>query len=144
MSAQQFDPKHEPDKRDHTFDTTQINIEGSEDLRDLPEISCDISLPSPTLTIVKGPSAGLTFELERTKPTTMGRDIGCSIFLNNMTVSRLHATITRTDDGLQLVDEGSLNGTWVNGTIVNDVILRDGDVIQIGTFVLSLQLPANY
>lgn len=123
-------------------DTTQIFTHASGEVA-LPEISCDLSRPTPTLTIVKGPSAGLTFELESAKPTTLGRDIGCSIFLNNMTVSRVHAHIAyeAASGAWRLTDSDSLNGTWVNGEIVNDVILRDGDVIQVGTFVLALHIP---
>ena len=66
----------------------------------------------------------------------MGRDPANSIFLNDMTVSRAHAEIVRKPLGTVIQDLGSLNGTWVDGAIVNEAPLHDGSSIQIGTFTL--------
>ena len=51
-----------------------------------------------------------------------------------MTVSRTHAIVECGDEGVSIKDAGSLNGTYVNGEIVDATVLRDGDVVQIGTF----------
>ena len=51
--------------------------------------------------------------------TTIGRDPANGIFLNDMTVSRSHARIIREGLGARIEDLGSLNGTWVDGAIVN-------------------------
>ena len=95
------------------------------------------SKPShPTLTIVKGPQIGQTFELD-TPEITLGRDPKNSVFLNDMTVSRHHARMDLSNVALGLAsieDLGSLNGTWVDGAIVSKASLRDGSTIQIGTF----------
>ncbi len=90
----------------------------------------------PTLTIVKGPQIGQTFELD-TPEITLGRDPKNSVFLNDMTVSRHHAKMDLANVALGLAtieDLGSLNGTWVDGAIVSKASLRDGSTIQIGTF----------
>lgn len=90
----------------------------------------------PTLTIVKGPQIGQTFELDEPE-ITLGRDPKNSVFLNDMTVSRRHARMDLSNVGLGLAtieDLGSLNGTWVDGAIVSRASLRDGSTIQIGTF----------
>ena len=90
----------------------------------------------PTLTIVKGPQIGETFELNATT-ITIGRDPNNSVFLNDMTVSRHHANLDLTGvaSGYASVkDLGSLNGTWVDGAIVNEATLKYGSTIQIGTF----------
>lgn len=90
----------------------------------------------PTLTIVKGPQIGQTFELDEPE-ITLGRDPKNSVFLNDMTVSRRHARMDLSNVGLGLAtieDLGSLNGTWVDGAIVSKASLRDGSTIQIGTF----------
>lgn len=92
----------------------------------------------PTLTIVKGPQIGEVFELDAPQ-ITLGRDPRNSVFLNDMTVSRHHA---RMDLGniasgyATIEDLGSLNGTWVDGAIVNSAPLHDGSSLQIGTFTL--------
>lgn len=92
--------------------------------------------PHPTLAIVKGPQVGMVFELGETE-VTLGRDPANEVFLNDMTVSRRHATIdlSRVAEGVATItDLGSLNGTWVDGAIVNSSSIQDGSTIQIGTF----------
>ena len=90
----------------------------------------------PVLTIVKGPQTGETFELDSTH-ISLGRDPKNSVFLNDMTVSRHHAQIDLSNLGLgyaTVEDLNSLNGTWVDGAIINKATLQDGSTIQIGTF----------
>ena len=89
----------------------------------------------PVLTIIKGPQTGNTFEIEDTE-TAIGRDPANGIFLNDMTVSRAHAKLMHTTAGTTIEDLGSLNGTWVDGAIVNAAPLHDGSSVQIGTFTL--------
>ena len=90
----------------------------------------------PVLTIVKGPQTGETIELDSTH-ISLGRDPKNSVFLNDMTVSRHHAQIDLSTLGLgyaTIEDLNSLNGTWVDGAIINKATLQDGSTIQIGTF----------
>ena len=51
-----------------------------------------------------------------------------------MTVSRHHATITIDGPKASITDAGSLNGTWVNGEVVDQAELTPGSRVQIGTF----------
>jgi hypothetical protein len=56
------------------------------------------------------------------------------VVLDDTTVSRRHATITRKPDGFELADLGSTNGTYVNGGRVNKpVAIRPGDEIKFGS-----------
>lgn len=100
-----------------------------------PDLLKSVPLPVPVLTIIKGPQTGNTFELDG-DVITLGRDPQNSIFLNDMTVSRRHAKIVRSAQGTMIEDLGSLNGTWVDGAIVNSAPLHDGSSVQIGTFTL--------
>jgi len=95
----------------------------------------NVRITAPVLSIVKGPQTGAAFELED-DVTTIGRDPANGIFLNDMTVSRSHARIIREGLGARIEDLGSLNGTWVDGAIVNAAPLHDGSSVQIGTFTL--------
>lgn len=91
---------------------------------------------TPTLTIVKGPSTGQTFKLVGPE-VSLGRDPNSDVYLNDMTVSRKHARIdvTNVSRGFASIEDlGSLNGTWVDGAIVNKALLKDGSTVQIGTF----------
>ena len=99
----------------------------------------------PTLTIVKGPQIGETFELNAAT-ITIGRDPSNSVFLNDMTVSRHHANLdlSNVSSGFASIrDLGSLNGTWVDGAIVNEANLKDGSTIQIGTFRMVFHTNAR-
>lgn len=102
----------------------------------VPDIMAAAQPVQPTLTIVKGPQIGETFELNG-PAITIGRDPANSVFLNDMTVSRHHANLDLSRVALgyaSIKDLGSLNGTWVDGAIVNEASLKDGSTIQIGTF----------
>ena len=64
---------------------------------------------------------------------TIGREDGCDLFLNDMTVSRIHARLTLAADGWMLADLGSTNGTRVNGWRVREpVTIRPGDRVRFG------------
>ena len=101
----------------------------------VPDLMKNVKNSTPVLTIIKGPQTGNTFELDSDE-TTIGRDPANGIFLNDMTVSRAHAKVIRNAAGVLVEDLGSLNGTWVDGAIVNSAPLHDGSSIQIGTFTL--------
>ena len=91
------------------------------------------SVEGPVLVVRKGPQPGERFYLDR-PVVTVGRDPDQDIFLNDMTVSRSHASFSTSDGAVRVRDAGSLNGTYVNGTVEDDVALKDGDIVQIGTF----------
>lgn len=96
----------------------------------------------PTLTILKGPQTGQTFVLD-TPEVTIGRDPHSGVFLNDMTVSRHHAVLRLQNRTATVEDLGSLNGTWVDGAIVNNATLQDGSTIQIGTFRMVFHVTRN-
>lgn len=87
----------------------------------------------PTLEVLSGPYAGESFILGD-GTFTLGRDPKCDIFLSNMTVSRHNSTITIDGNSAKIVDAGSTNGTWVDGRIVDEAVLKPGTHVQIGTF----------
>ena len=66
--------------------------------------------------------------------TTVGREAACGLALvAESTVSRKHATLIRTGSLVQLRDDGSSNGTFVNGAKVDSAVdLKAGDQIQFG------------
>jgi DNA-binding winged helix-turn-helix (wHTH) protein len=74
----------------------------------------------------------------------IGRDATCDIVVADRQVSRRHARITPTPDGILLEDLGSKNGTNHNGEVLNDpVILGDGDSIQIALAQTFLYLSSD-
>ncbi len=69
----------------------------------------------------------------------IGRSPDSAVLLDDVTVSRHHATVERGPDGLYVVDLESLNGTYVNRRRVERHRLRDGDELQIGKFKLTFR-----
>ena len=62
----------------------------------------------------------------------VGRDDICQVVIQSRQVSRYHARFVSLPGGIQLEDLGSKNGTHINGQeVMEPVMLRDGDVIQI-------------
>jgi transcriptional regulator with GAF, ATPase, and Fis domain len=73
--------------------------------------------------------------------TPIGREVERGLRLtDDRKASRHHATVHASPTGaLRLVDEGSRNGTLVNGVRVTEQVLRDGDVIAIGDSFLIVR-----
>ena len=94
---------------------------------------------APTLVIIRGPNAGSRFALTE-EVTTIGRHPDSGVFLDDVTVSRRHAEIRRTMSGFEVVDVGSLNGTYVGGERIDTAPLDDMAEVQIGRFVLTFLL----
>ncbi len=71
---------------------------------------------------------------------TIGRSRECDIFLEDLAVSRLHATIRQMPDGgYEIEDHRSATGTYVNGMRITRYRLLEGDVVQIGSNRLTFQ-----
>lgn len=92
----------------------------------------------PLLVVRKGPDVGERFYIDR-HSLSVGRDPRADIFLNDVTVSRAHAVLSLAGDEVSVTDAGSLNGTYVNGVCVDKAILREGDVVQVGTFQMMFR-----
>lgn len=89
-----------------------------------------------------GGRAGESYLL-RGERVAIGRHPDAAIFLDDVTVSRNHAFVVREGDGWIIVDEGSLNGTFVNRRRKDRVLLNDGDEIQIGKYKLTFLASAG-
>ena len=88
------------------------------------------------LLVLKGAGVGARFLLDAAE-TKIGRDTTNEIQLDDITVSRSHAMISKKD-GYHIRDLGSLNGTYLNAIAVRDTQVNAGDEIQIGKYHLTL------
>jgi diguanylate cyclase (GGDEF)-like protein len=85
------------------------------------------------LTIQSGPEAGRVVALSQSKPTTLGRADTCTVALADTRLSRVHAKLTYVGGTWMLTDEGSTNGTLVNGVRVEKYSrLDDGSRLLLG------------
>ena len=81
-----------------------------------------------------------SYPLDR-RLTKLGRHDENDVVLAGPTVSARHATVRVEPVGVVIEDEGSLNGTFVNGERIEQRLLEEGDRIQIGPHLL-LFVPA--
>ena len=134
--------------RSNTGDTTHVISLPSLDQaleRTDPELPAlrDLPLGSSVLVVVRGPNEGASFVLDQ-ETTTAGRHPQSDIFLDDVTVSRHHARFTERGGHHWLSDLNSLNGTYVNRTLIDgEVALRDGDEVQIGKFRLVYMVASS-
>jgi pSer/pThr/pTyr-binding forkhead associated (FHA) protein len=92
------------------------------------------SEPTALLLVLKGAGRGNRFMVNK-GGTTIGRAVDSGIFLDDVTVSRKHATIS-FDQFFSFADAGSLNGSYLNNERATTAVLKSGDEIQIGKFHL--------
>ncbi len=86
--------------------------------------------------VTEGPLAGSRFLLDR-KVSTLGRHPKSDLFFDDITVSRRHAEVKVSGSSTSVRDVGSLNGTYINMSQIDDeVIIAPGDTLQIGKFKL--------
>jgi pSer/pThr/pTyr-binding forkhead associated (FHA) protein len=72
----------------------------------------------------------------------IGRDPGASLRLEEDSVSKHHARLTRSEgEGYEIEDLDSSNGTFVNGRRIHGrTALRPGDLIRLGAVILKLEV----
>jgi serine/threonine protein kinase len=98
--------------------------------------------PMPKLVVERGPDRGKSVEVTPSMPVTVGRDPACPLPLSDTMVSRHHFRILFGEEGYEIVDLDSFNGTLVNGSPSRSTKIEPGDVIKVGVTVLSFS-PDN-
>ena len=63
---------------------------------------------------------------------TVGRAKTNNVVVEDALASRVHATLSLIPAGLEIRDNNSSNGTFVNGSLITSAMLCDGDVVTIG------------
>ncbi|MEY4899123.1 MAG: hypothetical protein RL294_934 [Actinomycetota bacterium] len=109
-----------------------------EDTASADELAAIAALPagSALLIVRRGPTVGARFLLD-TDVTVAGRHPDADIFLDDVTVSRRHAEITRDGKVFSIRDLDSLNGTYLEGSRTAGGLLQDGSEIQIGKYRMT-------
>jgi DNA-binding winged helix-turn-helix (wHTH) protein len=84
----------------------------------------------PLLVAQEGPLKGQRWQLSQT--IVLGRETSCDVVVADRQISRFHARITPTTEGVILEDLGSKNGTHLNGIpLTAPVVLQDGDLVSV-------------
>ena len=97
---------------------------------------------APRLMVTAGPRKGTEHALAD-ELTTIGRGEGNVLVIPDISVSRLHSRVEKQADRWVVLDQGSGNGTRVNGTAVTRYPLRHGDEIEMGDTRLKFVEPGG-
>ena len=94
-----------------------------------------------SLRVLSGPLAEQTIPVPRGK-LLIGREADCDLRPDSELISRYHCVFLLDDFALRVRDLGSRNGTYVGGHRIGtaEVILLDGDKVQVGEMVLQVGL----
>ena len=128
-----FDDNNDPFAPSNDFIFDEVEVEGeSEDESASARTRVVLPPAEPLRATLLETSTGHAFTLSAVN-VRVGRETDNDIVVADMGASRYHAEIKRTEKGWELVDSNSTNGTLVNGREISSRILRNGDVITIGT-----------
>ncbi|HUB07920.1 MAG TPA: GGDEF domain-containing protein [Myxococcales bacterium] len=94
------------------------------------------------LVVLYGQDLGRRFELGRAE-TIVGRSSRCDVQVDQESVSRRHAKLSRSGGGIVVRDLESTNGTLVNDQAVTEYELRNGDLIKIGRTIFKFIAGGN-
>ncbi|MEM8883009.1 MAG: FHA domain-containing protein, partial [Planctomycetota bacterium] len=92
--------------------------------------------------ILRTPEGVVTeLSLDNRDSVTIGRSPECDMPIEDGQASRRHASVTRADEGYEVADLGSTNGTLLNSVQVKQRPLQHGDVIRIGATEIEYDDP---
>jgi predicted component of type VI protein secretion system len=95
----------------------------------------------PNLRLVR---VGAEAPLEVRAPYTMvGRDPHADLVVDDGSVSRRHAVLEQRAGTWVITDQGSANGTWIDGSRVTEAELRDGQTLRLGAVSFAVLLAEN-
>ena len=86
--------------------------------------------------VIYGLDLGRKYNVDRPS-IVLGRSSKADIQLDQESVSRNHCKLINTGKSIMLRDLGSTNGTYVNDELVDEYVLRDGDLIKIGRCIFK-------
>ncbi|MDB4958934.1 MAG: Formate hydrogenlyase transcriptional activator [Myxococcales bacterium] len=85
-----------------------------------------------------GPDAGQTCAPDDGAQLAIGTSPDNALVLTDTAVSRYHLELHRTPSGVQVIDLGSRNGTWVGGVRIERAIVPAGTQLRVGDTTLTL------
>ena len=94
-----------------------------------------------TLTILEGAGQGQAIGVQASESLTIGRSASLQVSILDPRMSRKHFCLEESGSHWQIRDLASLNGTFVNGTQVQQEILQQGDVVMAGDTKFQITFP---
>ena len=105
--------------------------------RELERAAFQVSTPAPGRYLAVQTGTDLVaLPLHPGAITRIGRGLSADVRIDDASVSRRHARVVERSGRAWILDDRSMNGTWVNGKRVDAAILSNGDEIVLGRVAL--------
>jgi DNA-binding NtrC family response regulator len=82
-------------------------------------------------TVLSGQAQGTQAQLQ-SPFFRVGKDTSCEVLIPDVSVSRKHLEVRLTNEGFEITDTGSRNGTWIAGMRISKVTLRGSAELVVG------------
>jgi len=93
----------------------------------------------PRLTILSGGKKDTVYTVKEGR-TTIGRDIGNGLVINDEQISQYHAAVSYENQKISIEDLESKNGVFINGKQIHSkTVLPNGCLIKLGSTILKLE-----
>jgi hypothetical protein len=93
-----------------------------------------------TLSVVLSGTGLVTKGTLASREIFVGRSRKCHLVLRDETVSGVHCRLIAIEGGVVVMDEGSTNGTWLNGElVVQPRVMTANDELRVGPYLLMVQ-----
>lgn len=89
------------------------------------------------LTVTTGDWSGRAYLLDPGGENRIGRSLDCAIQLVDPLCSRVHAIVVQDDAHWWVRDRNSRNGTYLNGRAIREAMVRERDLVRIGSTEFS-------
>lgn len=140
-------PAHVEVRLDTAYPAGRVTIIATHDApqREVPTVTRAMPTSPRVATGVVVEALGNVWPIADGRRYVVGRDAACDIVLDHDSVSRTHAVIVRTNmrgqktPAVSVVDQGSTNGTWVDGTLVSDAVVLPGVPVRFGTVDVTVR-----
>ena len=105
-------------------------------LEDLPSFSRQTR--GGTFLIIKGPDRGESVRIDGSRQVYFGSSPSCELVLSDKTVSRKHLMASLEGEQVILRDQGSTNGTFIQGSRFKEITIGYGAEVKLGRTVIKL------
>jgi two-component system, NtrC family, response regulator HydG len=95
--------------------------------------------------VAEGPDRGASMSFDANAPSRIlvGQSPACSLRLTDREVSRRHAALEVVAGGIRITDLDSTNGTFVDRVKIVEAILTGGEIVRVGTTMLSIEFDTG-
>jgi len=125
------------------FAKDALSLDGS-----ISNLSSGLAVPNDRaikISVITGPSTGLTHRLTKAKTSIGQVGGGADIEINDPQVSRLHCVVGMTEDMVRLCDLDSANGTYVNDERIQAAELEHLSEFRLGsTWLVVTIVPKHF